>query len=308
MLDLYYAGGGPKELQDLLTEAKVPRLFSQLNDRGAIKKWIETHPNPEPEEKLFIDSGAHSAHTKGRVVDVDDYIEFINSIDEYVTVFAQVDKIPGVYHQHKTAKDWAEAPEMSWENYLYMRSKVKSPEKLIPVFHQGENFKWLENMLEFRDEDGSKVEYVGLSPRGDVSKKAKSEFLDKCFTIIKQSSNPNVKTHAFGMTSLDIMEEFPLTSADSTTWILAGVMGDVWTPYGKIVCSEVRIDVDRNIAKMPAEAQKKLSDYLESIGLTLEEVQTDYVSRIKANALFLINWAKNYKCKNESKITQRTLF
>lgn len=308
MIDLYYAGGGPKEVQDLLTVSGVPRLFSQLNDRAAIAKWIGTHPNPSSSEKLFIDSGAHSAHTKGREVDVDEYIEFINSIDEYITVFAQVDKIPGVYHQHKTAEDWLEAPKISWENYLYMRGRVKSPEKIIPVFHQGEDFRWLRNMLEFCDQDGGRVEYVGLSPRGDVSKKSKSEFLDKCFTIIENSSNPTVKTHAFGMTSLDIMEEFPLTSADSTTWILAGVMGDVWTPFGKIVCSEVRNDVPRNIARMPRVARLKMSRYLESIGLTLDEVQTNYIARIKANALFLINWAKDYKCKNMRKVIRKNLF
>ena len=306
-MDLYFAGGGPKELQDMLNEAKVPRLFSQLNDRGSIKKWIETHPNPEG-YKLFIDSGAHSAHTKGKVVDVDDYINYVNSIDDYVEVFAQVDKIPGVYHQPKTIQDWQEAPAESWKNYLYMRDKVKSPDKLIPVFHQGEDFKWLHTMLEWRGEDGSCVKYVGLSPRGDVSKGSKVNFLKRCYDIIKESSNPNVKTHAFGMTSIDIMESFPMTSADSTTWILAGVMGDVWTPYGKIVCSEVRKGVKRNIVNMPDVAKDVMEKYLSSIGLSIEQVTTDYVSRIKANAIYLINWVNNFEYKDKQVIVKRALF
>ena len=140
--DLYLASYDDKTIMKDAWENNWPLLYSQINNRGVLMNRF----NAPTEGKLLVDSGAHSAHTKGIELDLEEYIGFANEHMDDITLYVQVDKIPGVYLMPKTAKDFLEAPELSWENYLYMREKSKDPDKLVPVFHQGEDFKWLENL------------------------------------------------------------------------------------------------------------------------------------------------------------------
>ena len=75
--DLYSAGAGSKEVLELKRRLGYDQLLSQLNERKACEEWVEyKRAHPECQSKLFLDSGAFSAHTKGKEVDVDDYIDF----------------------------------------------------------------------------------------------------------------------------------------------------------------------------------------------------------------------------------------
>lgn len=233
-LDLYFAGASHNKASDWINELNLNRLFSQELNRPEVAKMIEKKKSGEYNGKIFIDSGAFTAHTKGINVDVDEYIEYLNSITEYVTCYAQVDCIPGTFGKPKTTQELAEAPGKSWDNYLYMRPKLKQPEKLLPVYHQGEHVKWLKNMLEWTDENGNHVPYIGISPANDKSQKEKDAFIHMCFDEIKKSSNPDVKTHAFGMTNLKTLSRYPFTSADSTSWALTAVNGGIMTKWGVI--------------------------------------------------------------------------
>lgn len=301
--DLYFAGSRTPGADDWLAANKCCRLFSQLNDKKAIAAWNEY----EVRGKLFVDSGAHSAHTQGIEIPVDDYIQYVNDLDEYISIFAQLDKIPGMYRKPKTIEDWVTAPELSWKNYLYMRERVKSPDKLIPVFHQGENFKWLNTMLETTFEGGKHIPYIGLSPRGDVSVKDKRAFIDKSFNIILKSSNPRVKVHAFGMTSLDVLEMFPFYSADSTTWLLIAAMGQILTPWGLIYVSSKGTADPLHIKNQPVLARDKILSYIKDKGFTLDQIQEDYAARMLVNAMYLKNWADNYVYKG-TKPAKKSLF
>ena len=288
--DLYFAGSRNPAADDWLAANKCPRLFSQLNDRSSIKAWNEY----EVRGKLFVDSGAHTAYTTGKEVDTDDLIEYVNGIDEYVEVFAQVDKVPGRFAQPKTRQDWLEAPEISWKNYLYMRPRVKSPHKLMPVFHQGEDFKWLELMLETKFAR-QHIPYIGLSPTTDSGVKYKIEFIDKCFKIISKSSNPHVKTHALGMTSLYVLEMYPFYSADATTWLRNGALGRILTPWGIYYVGPQDVQPEVNIKFMPESARYKIAEYAAGYGFTLDELRDDYSKRMILNAMHLQDWANNYK-------------
>lgn len=54
-----------------------------------------------------------------------------------------MDCIPGTFGRVRTQKEIEESPIKSWENYLYMKDKLKSRDKLIPIFHQEESFEHL---------------------------------------------------------------------------------------------------------------------------------------------------------------------
>jgi len=288
--DLYFAGARNKFADDYLLKQGAHRLQSQLLDRRNIDCWISSKSN---ESKLFVDSGAYTAYTKGITVNVDDYINYLNSISKGCTIFAQLDTIPGQMGKPKTVEERINAPRLSWENYIYMRERLLQPEKLIPIFHQGEDYYWLWNMLEWTDDNGEHIPYIGISPAIDVP--GLEEFLTTSFDIISRSSNPNVKTHAFGMTRLKLLELYPYTSADSTSWKLSAAMGSIYTPWGTIYISD-RGTADKSyIDNQPKEAQERLYSYIESCGFTFgEAAKFDYVRYI-INIQYLMKWAKDYK-------------
>jgi hypothetical protein len=300
---LYFAGSQNKIAEVYLQTSGANRLASQLIDRNVISGWIESGA----EGFLFIDSGAFSAHTRNADLDVDAYINYLNSIDKNLHIFAQVDKIPGVFREKKTREQLDEAPELSWQNYLYMRERVLSPNKLLPIFHQGEDYKWLRNMLEWVDSNGNHIPYIGISPANDQAVKEKERFCDACFKIIKESSNPDVQTHAFGMTSLYILERYPFTSADSTSWIMNGANGSIMTKYGSVTVSSSRLTAPEHIRKMPKDAQLEIQQYVESLGYSLPELAEDYKQRVIFNIQFLLNWAENYKY-TPCTVSRKTLF
>lgn len=305
--NIYFAGSQNKLAEQYLKQHGANRLASQLLDRDVIEGWIESSKQNHAKGRLFIDSGAFSAHTRGAEVDVDEYIEYLNSIDEYLHVFAQVDKIPGVFREPKTPSQLLEAPALSWQNYLYMRPKLKSPKKLLPIFHQGEDYKWLHNMLEWVDENGEHIPYIGISPANDQPVGSKIQYIEKCFKIIKHSSNPTVQTHAFGMTSLYVLEMYPFTSADSTTWIINGANGSIMSKYGSVTLSSARLDSPDHIRKMPKAAYMEIQSHVEALGYTMEGLATDYKQRIIFNIQFLLEWSKNYKYR-PSDVRRRPLF
>lgn len=303
--NLYLAGSYSKMVDEKLQEMGVNRLASQLNDRSLLERWI-TYIKEVEHRKLFVDSGAFSAHTKGRELDVDEYIEYLNARQGCFEVIAQVDKIPGEFGKKKTREQLLEAPELSWENYLYMRDKVIDYQNLTPIFHQGEDFKHLHRMLETTF-DGEHIPYIGISPANDVSTKEKAKWFETVFRIIRDSSNPNVKTHAFGMTSLDLLEQYPFYSADSTSWLMTSANGSIMTSWGLMLMSDVQVDNPKHFNHMSAETQAKVAAEVAKWGYDIEEAKTNYKIRGLINASYLKNWADNYKFKGTSRY-QRRLF
>lgn len=287
--DLYFAGSQNDLAERYLQSNGCYRLCSQFMDRKRIKEWIESGATG----KLFIDSGAFSAHTRGVELDVDEYIYYVNGIDEHVSLVAQLDTIPGVYRQTKTREQLELAPMQSWANYLYMRERMISPEKLLPIFHQGEDYKWLENMLEATF-DGKHIPYIGLSPANDVSVKEKERFIEHCFKIIRKSSNPEVKTHAFGLTAMNLLERYPITSADSTRWIMDAACGGILTKFGSVAISDGRLDAPNHYRRMQPLAQEEVRKYVEGHGYTIQGLATDYKDRVNFNIMFMYEWSKNY--------------
>lgn len=285
---LYFAGSQNKISEKMMQDNNNFRLMSYLNDQGGLRERRELGL------KTFVDSGAFSAFTQGAEIDIDEYIKWLNKYDEYVLIAAELDMIPGKWGHEKTKADLEEAAEYSWENYLYMIERCKSPEKILPIFHQGEDFKHLERMLEY---DSPKVEYLGISPSNEESTNVKEVWIERVFETIHASSNPEVKTHAFGMTSLKVLERQPFTSADSTSWILTGATGSIMTPYGTVIVSENQRGNKMHIANMPKPAQEHIEGYAKKHGYEMAELSADYKARVSLNIEYLTEWSENYKYK-----------
>lgn len=227
----YFAGEINEDTRAYKRKYGLNQLLSQLNDRKDINEWVEyLKAHPTCTSKLFIDSGAFSVYNSGKTVDVDEYINYINSIDDYVEVFAQVDSIP---KRGATSEDIDQCCKESWDNYLYMVDRVKSPEKLLPVFHQGDDVKWLVNMLNYKySKTGEYIKYIGISCNKSLGRHYWGPFFDMCISTIQNHPNKDVCIHAFGTTSIDMLLDYPFTSSDSTTWLKQGIYGTLINDNG----------------------------------------------------------------------------
>lgn len=270
---LYFAGSAKLIVDGWLQDKKYPRLMSQLNDRGLIPKWEKYQKEVNPDAFIFIDSGAYSAYTKGATIDVEAYLDWLNAHGDAFTVFAQVDFIPGKSNLETDPDIYLKAPGISWENYLYMRSKLR-PElrsKLLYVYHQGEDFKWLQQALDWRDPDtGEKIDYIGISPHTEVTSANRLNFCKKMMNIIKKSTNPEVKYHLFGMTALQLLQYVPATSVDSTTWLQSAIHGQILVhKNGKlapVVVSERTLHLDNHFIYLAPDVQKEIAAQIKELG------------------------------------------
>ena len=301
--DLYFAGSHTYAGDKILMERGACKLYSQLNDRTRGQMWLD-YAKQNKDAKVFVDSGAFSAWSKGKIIDVDDYIKYINENTNELELFASVDNIPGELTRTPTHEEVKKSPILSWENYLYMRERVKEKDKLLPVFHIGEDFKHLQNMLETKL-DGKHIPYIALGGTVGLTANVKDNWYNTCFKVIRQSSNPNVKTHAFGMTSLNILEKYPFTSADSTSWIMTAANGNIYTPYGTVCMSKVSQDRPNHITKLPKSVQHNIRKFIEQYGVTVEECTEEYIGRILVNINYLQDWAENYEYKGTNKYQKR---
>lgn len=173
--------------------------------------------------KLMIDSGAFSVWNVGKKIDLDAYIKYCRSRPN-LSIVVNLDVIPpkGL----KLTEELKEATcNEGWSNYMKM-IRVLPMEKVIPVFHRGENFKWLEKYLDF----GSP--YIGLSPRFDGTHMSRRyKFLMDCRKILVGSDGKCiVKTHGFAVTNHSMMTMFPWYSVDSATWTQIAAWGAIMVP------------------------------------------------------------------------------
>lgn len=307
-MDIFYAGSSVQKVIDWIQKHNYNKLFSYVNDQSSIQKWINTYKEcPKTQSKLFIDSGAFSAWTKGTTIDVDEYINWLNERKDYIYLFGQVDSIPGNIKTGHTTEQVYEAAQSTWNNFLYMYERVENKEGLLYTVHVGEPLTFLQQALEWRDKNGQALKYIALGGMVGKNKTLKENFISQCYEVIKRSSNPNVKVHAFGMTSLDLLEKYPITSADSTGWLMTAITGSIMTPMGTICLSEQTLKDSNNYAKLSTEAQNDILNYIKKLGFTYEQLRTDLYYRQKANVIYIENWCKQY-AYTPPKLRQGRLF
>ena len=181
-----------------------------------------------------------------------------------------------------------------------MVDKVKSRDKLLPIFHQGEDFKWLRNMLEYRHPDGKPIWYIGISPANDVNVSEKVKWLETVYKIIAESSNPNVHTHAFGMTSLNVLEQYPFTSADSTSWILSASNGSIIIDGKTVTVSDRRLHDNNNVMNKSVAVYEDIKKRVADLGFDLDELSVDSDKRLLFNLTSLKDWLDHYEYRGKT--------
>lgn len=296
--DFYFAGSQSPETEQLMRTINSNILRSYLNDRRSIDTLISYKKDGSWTGKLLIDSGAFTAHRKDVDINVDNYIEFLNNNHRYINYAIQLDHIPGKWGRPKTVEEIKEAPIKTWDNYLYMRSRLVRPEMLLPVFHMYEDFSYLEQILSFKD-NGKPIEYMCISGSKEVTGQQRKDWYSKVFNVIKHSDNPNIKVHCLGSATKTDMEDFPFTSSDATSWIMTSSVGDILTPYGTVCVSGNKLCLKDNIVNQPVECQLIVKDMCNRYGISYEDLSTSYKARSNFNVMYLTEMSKNtvYKQK-----------
>jgi len=194
---VYFAGA--ESFQKVLGHVDYPFILSSywmIKERKDVAKVFKEVKG----FKLFLDSGAFSAFTKGAKINLLDYINFIKANKTHIHIYANLD----VIGNHEATR----------ANQVKMEEAGLNP---LPVFHLGSPMKDFEEYCE-------KYDYVAIGGMVPYHSKRKIliPFLNHCFRIAKKHKT---KLHGFGMTDLNLVKAFPFFSVDSTSWKIGG-----WRP------------------------------------------------------------------------------
>lgn len=222
-------------------------------------------------DKVFVDSGAFSAHTLGVSIDLPTYCQYLLKNediilkDEGVLVASVLD---GIGDAQKT-----------YDNQLAMEAHGVRP---LPCFHVGEDERYLEWYIK-------NYEYITLGGMVAASNKQVAIWLERIWDryLTDGSGRPRLKVHGFGLTSVPLMESFPWYSCDSSSWIQAASFGSVITPdYGPVKVSDKspsRHVKGQHVENITPAEQALILNMFEKQGFNFERLSTVYESRAVYN-------------------------
>jgi len=212
---------------------------------------------------------------------LDEYIEFIHKYKNQLMGYVNLDIIYNA--------------EESWENQKYMESHGLVP---IPVFHYGEDFKWLKRYVD-------NYEYIGIGgvAGGVTLQQFVTSLGDRAFEYISQT-NPKIKVHGFAVTSFNLIRQYSWFSVDSTTWLKHAAYGNVMVPrydlrketfdYGSppfiVSVSEISlVKPSRNphyTIAFPPDVVKRIEEYFRLADVDTEKLKTSLLERQKVNIYY----------------------
>jgi hypothetical protein len=309
---LYFAGDQSLHQQDMeMVNLGIKNRLTSFVYPNQFYKWIEL--TGKAKGNMIIDSGAFSAWNKNSVIDVKDYLTYARNAVEYGKDYnktirvVNLDVIPGKKGQtyslnkiHKTEnKDIIN--KAAADGFKNMKILLNNGIIPIHVYHQGEDWKWLDRMLDYTD-------YIGISPANDVSTNSKKEWISSVFEYLYKK-NSKVKTHGFAVTVISILRDLPWYSADSASWRLSAAMGSIMYPVNGFKNPDysqrpLKLDLSSRInAKGSGDTSVGIIKLLEKDGYSFELLQT-FEERAKVNIKYYIGleqWLNEYKNKHDYK-------
>lgn len=255
---------------------------------SVLYEWLRNERKPE--WLMLLDSAAFSVWTRGLSLDLDEYADYCHQAfeDGAISAAASVDVIPGEFGRVPSDEEVLASASQGWENYLYLVEERKLPtHKMLHIFHQGEDIKWLETLMKYNDDyvkGGGESLYIGLSPANDRTTKQKAMWLDKIMPYITHpDGSAKVKWHGFGVMATALLKRYPWFSTDATSWMRAGAFGAIRVPTtgrknnyleGKVIVAVTRetgqSQADKHYDGMSSQSQKVIRDYLATVGTTID--------------------------------------
>lgn len=219
LVKLYVAGNGksPGSPQRDFGTGVQNRLLSYafLGDwaKEEFAFWVgSAHP---PSVSVFLDSGAFSAFTLGRAIDLGEYCAYVEQHKGVLAAYAVLDVIGDLPATQRNLAD--------------MRARGLDP---VPVYHlDREPLDVLEGLLA----ESGYVALGGMAGHG-FTRTDMRRMLDACWRVIERRWP--VRIHGLGVMAQWVLERYPFYSADSSSAIMGAGMGRVLRFEGGVLTSE----------------------------------------------------------------------
>lgn len=299
MIDFYFAGNHHERIANFVRATNSNALCSYINDIKPIENFYFKFKQEGWKGKLLIDNGAFTMHRNGSKIDIDEYINWLNVNDEYIDYAIALDEIPDTFGKFNHANEIEWCANKTYENFIYMRERVKSPNKLLPVFHQGDDFKWLSKYLDIEG-----LTYMCISAnKTHTSNRMRENFYSDCYAIIKHSSNPNIKIHCLGSATIQNAEKFPFTSMDATTHVKYAIYGWIMTKYGLLYVGDNYAEISKDNNNLDT-----LRCLCAEYGMDFDKLGNDWLERTIFNAHYVRSVTDKVECERTSFNVVRRLF
>lgn len=231
--------------------------------------------------KVFLDSGAFSAWTKGVSVDLPGYCEYIKRNADIIGVASVLDAIG----DHNG----------TFINQAAMERHGVVP---LPCFHFGEPTEVLDYYVK-------NYPYITIGGMVGKSPKQLKVWLDRIWEdhLTHPDGTPKLKVHGFGLTSLPLMMRYPWWSVDSSTWVQWAANGSILVPaVGQINVSAK--SSSRKIEGMHLDTIAPLQrDHVEGVirswGFDPQRLRDEYITRWAWNCWAFPYWAKDKKWEGD---------
>ena len=238
--------------------------------------------------ELFLDSGAHSLFMKmtergqktkqfkedknvWAYADTQEFWDYADSYGKYLQENQHLFEVA-------VNLDVIRNPELTWRMQQYLENKYKV--KILPVYHQGSDPKWLQLYMD-------NYEYIGIGGLGQfVSRTQWIQYGDRTFAkLCDDKGKPLWKIHGFAMTSPDLMLRYPWHSVDSTSWLVGEKFGLVIMPRSKQ--GEYDYSQSPLMISMTTRPTSKKNSYL-----NISSLERDYILRY-AKTKFNFDYGKS---------------
>ena len=214
---------------------------------------------------IMLDSGAYSAYTKGKIIDIDQYVLFLLQHQNLFDYCINLDVIMNA--------------KASYTNWQYLRSFGLN---VLPVYHIGTDEIWLKKYLKQTD-------YIALGAVANLSSTQRMQSLTRIWNSYLTNSEgfPIVNVHGLGVTAVSLMLRYPWFSVDSITPIIAAAYGRIFLPrytrknnqdtfsyFNGFFCSvsdqsKQKVGTMTSFLGLPKLIQEKYMDYIEKKGYVL---------------------------------------
>lgn len=240
--------------------------------------------------QVFLDSGAFSAWNMGATISLPKYCNYIQENEDIIR------KDDGVIMA--SVLDGIGDPLQTYRNQLEMEARGVRP---LPCFHFGEDERYLEFYI---------ANYPYITLGGMVGKTVEQliTWLDRIWEryIIDGSGRPKTKLHAFGITSVRVMERYPWYSVDSSSWIQFGAYGSMFTPDGVPYRVSEKAGTIHDMGKHVLNLLPIEKEYIEKLilnsGFDLERLTTIYETRATFNMWAYREIANRINMHKESRV------
>lgn len=303
-MKIFFAGGGTnEEVENLMINLKVNRLFSMLHKCKYMKRSIDS--NERLYNNLMIDSGAFSWNketmevVKGRKssINLPDPKEFAENYVKYMYEHKMNDDLIFVeFDVYKTLP-------IDYIDKMFYEVKKMNPKFLfMRVYHPSIDNSSFEIIDKWIDEG---CEYIGI---GNDS--------ERLYDQIFYHYGNKLKIHGFAITKPNFMKKYDFYSVDSTSYIQMAAWGGIYVNVGNFKSIKIS-DLSKNkidhFDNLSLNDKKNIEEYIYNLncGVTLESLRNfvgGCYERMKVNVFYFINLEKEMNSISRKSNFQLNMF